>query len=156
MIDIVLMRRGNFYVPFSDYDRQQGLIYPENKPLRGKISGASKIRAYRELCAYKGSCDYIADLQLDPNKSTAWQVDHWSKLKFGFVKGTIFYDDGSFQWIPDSLSYDNCGQPRSHAFITQALAAHADLAGCSDTDEYLRMLDNQGGAHARPKSQAKA
>jgi hypothetical protein len=143
MIDICVQRKGNTYHPFSEEDRIAGLVHPEMMFLRARISGSKKERAYRELCAYMGSCSYIAKLGINKNMDTKVKVDHLTRLKCGFVEGTVFDGKGMLHWIPKSLSYKNCDQPESHAFIKQAIEEHAALCGIDDVDVYLRHLKGE-------------
>jgi len=143
MIDIVVQRVGNQYTPFSDEDREKGLAYPEYRFLRAKITGAMKERAYRELCAYMGSCAYIASLAINENMNTKKKVDHMTRLKCGFVEDTVFDERGMLHWIPKSLAYENCDQPDAHKFIAEALEEHAALAGVFDVEKYLKLLKAQ-------------
>jgi len=138
VIDICIQRRGDIYLPFSDEDRMAGRAYPEMMFLRARITGSKKERAYRELCAYMGSCKYIASLAINENMNTKEKVDHLTRLKCGFVEGTVFDDKGMLHWIPKSLSYENCDQPDAHEFISRALEEHAFLAGV-EGDEAARM-----------------
>ncbi|MAH51430.1 hypothetical protein CMI37_36780 [Candidatus Pacearchaeota archaeon] len=140
MIDIVIQRSGSGYIPFSEEDRKAGLAFPENRMLRAKITGAKKERSYRELCCYFGSCQYIADLNLDDNKNTQDKVDHLTRLKCGFVEDTVFDDQGLLHWITKSLSYENCDSPDAHSFIKDALEKHAELVDMYDVDKYVAML----------------
>lgn len=130
MIEIVIQRKGNAYYPFSEEDAEQGNVYPENKPLRAKITGSTKARSYKELCCYMGSCRYIASLELNEDLNTKAKVDYLTRIQAGFVEDTV-YDDRTkrVHWIPKSISYDNCNQPTSHRFIDTALERHAELAG---------------------------
>lgn len=143
MIDIVVFRQGNRFVPFSDEDRLAAMSMSQSTALRARISGARKERAYRELCAYFGSCRYISELNLNDNMNTKGKVDHLTRLKCGFVEGTVFDERGLLHWIPKSLSYTNCDQPDAHEFIAKALEEHAALAGIHDVDTYLRLLREQ-------------
>ncbi|MBU4317115.1 MAG: hypothetical protein KKF30_07555 [Proteobacteria bacterium] len=140
MIDIVLFRQGNIFVPFSDDDLSEALTLSESEALRAKISGAKKIRAYRELCAYKSSCDFIASHAFNENMDTKRKVDCMTKLKLGFTDGVIMDPNGNLHWIEKSLKYENCHQPEAHAFITKALEEHAALCGIFDVDQYLHGL----------------
>ncbi len=155
LIDIVILRDKDTYHPFSEEDRLAGRKYPEKRPLRARISGARKMRSYRELCAYFGSCQYIANLNLDEHKNTKKKVDYLTRIKLGFVEETIFdAESGELYWIVKHLDYDSCDQPDAHAFISQALEKHAQLAGCRDTDEYLDHLEGIG-AYKWPKARKK-
>lgn len=140
MITICIQRVGNTYIPFSEEDRIAGLVYPEHQFLRARITGSKKERAYRELCAYMGSCQYIADLDINENMNTKIKVDHLTRLKCGFVEDTVFDEKGMLHWIPRSLNYLTCDQPEAHAFIAKAFEEHAALAGIHDVDEYVNML----------------
>ena len=92
-----------------------------------------------------------ADLNLDKHKNTKKKVDYLTRIKLGFVKESIFdTESGELYWIVNHLDYVSCDQPDAHAFISQALKAHAQLAGCRDTDEYLDHLEGIG-AYKRPK-----
>lgn len=127
--------------PHTEEDRIQAASYKPNQIVKVKVSGVRKHRAYRELCCYKGSCKYIASLNLDPNKDTPRKVDILTKNHCGFVDGTV-YDEKTKQvyWIEKSLSYANCDQPEAHQFIKAALEEHAYLAGIDDVDQYVAML----------------
>jgi len=143
MIKICIQRRGNSYIPFSEEDRVAGLVFPEHQFLQAKIKGSKKERAYRELCAYFGSCKYISSLSINSNMDTKIKVDHLTRLKCGFVEDTVFDENGLLHWIVKSLSYENCEQPDSHEFIAKALENHAELAGLYDVEEYLKLLNAQ-------------
>jgi hypothetical protein len=114
--------------------------------LRARITGSKKERAYRELCAYMGSCEYIASLAINDNMDTKAKVDHLTRLQCGFVEGTVFDKKGMLHWIVKSLGYENCDQPESHEFISKALEEHAALAGVGDVDLYLKNLKQRGCA----------
>jgi len=143
MIHVCIQRRGNSYIPFSEEDKVAGLVFPEQQFLEAKIKGSKKERAYRELCAYFGSCKYIADLAINSNMNSKIKVDHLTRLKCGFVEDTAFDDKGLLHWIVKSLSYENCDQPDAHEFIKKALEEHAELAGIYDVEEYLKLLNSQ-------------
>lgn len=140
MISICLQRRGSTYIPFSEEDRRNGMVFAENQFLHAKIYGAKKEPHYRQLCAYWGSCEYIAGLAINPNMDTKEKVDHLTRLKCGFVEGTVFDEKGLLHWLVKSLSYENCDQPDRTAFITKALEEHAALAGIDNVETYLEML----------------
>ena len=140
MIDIAMCRKGGLYVPFSEEDRQAGLVFPENKILVAKITGATNPRSIRELRCYFGSCGYIANQDFNPNMNTKGKVDHLTRLECGFVEDTVFDSRGILHWIVKSLKIENCEQPEAHAFIVQALEKHAALCGIYDVDEYVRHL----------------
>jgi hypothetical protein len=152
MIDILLTRKGGIWQPWSEYDRMEGYKYQEGKVVRfrGTGVGAEKMRSYRELCAYKGSVDYISSQAFeDDNLNHPIKVDELTKCKFGFLRGDpIVRPDGGIQFPTDSLKYENCHQDRSHRFITQALEFHAGLVGIepnfktgqSSVDRYLQLL----------------
>lgn len=136
------------FIPVSDDDREAADSYHINQMVRQKTSGARKQRAYRELCCYKGSVKYIKDQNLDKNKDTVEKVDALTKITLGFIKGTYVDPWGGVQFIPDSLSYDNCDQPRSHRFIASALEYHAGLVGIDTADEYVAHLRQLGQGYA--------
>ena len=142
MIDIIGQRKGKVLYPMSDEDAERVYDYPENKPLRLQITAATKIRSYRELCCYMGSCRYISSLNLNEDLNTKDKVDFLTRIKQGFVSDTV-YDDTTkrVHWIPKSLSYANCNQPRSHRFIADALESHAELAGIKSVEEYVLFLN---------------
>ena len=142
MISICIQRRGSAYIPFSEEDRKAGLVFPENQFLHAKIAGSKKEPHYKQLCAYFGSCEYIADLAINQNMNTKEKVDHLTRLRCGFVEGTVFDERGLLHWLVKSLSYENCDQPDRTAFITQALEEHAALAGVDDIKTYLIFLKN--------------
>jgi len=139
-MDIAMCRRGNLFVPFSEEDRQSGLVFPENKILVANISGAKNPRSYRELSCYHGSCGYIASQRFNENMDAKFKVDHLTRLQCKFVKDTVFDQRGLLHWIVKELNYRNCEQPEAHAFIAQALEKHAALCGIYDVDEYVRYL----------------
>lgn len=143
MIDIVVFRQGTKFVPFSDEDRMAAMSLSQSTPLRARISGAKKMRSYTHLCAYWGSCNYIASLGLNSNMDSKSKVDHLTRLKCGFVDGTVFDERGLMHWMVKSLSYENCDHPESVKYIQAALEEHAALAGIHDVDEYLRLLREQ-------------
>ncbi|MFA5409308.1 MAG: hypothetical protein WC343_11110 [Bacilli bacterium] len=140
MIDIAMCRRGNLFVPFSEEDRQSGLVFPENKILVAKITGATSPRSIRELRCYFGSCDYIASHDFNPNMNAKEKVDHLTRIECGFIKDTVFDARGFLHWIVEELKLEKCHQSKSHAFIVKALEKHAALCGIYDVDEYVRNL----------------
>lgn len=144
MIDICGQRRGSNYIPFSEEDRKAGQVFPENQFLRLKIYGSKKEPHYRQLCAYFGSCEYIASMAINQNMDTKEKVDHLTRLKCGFVEGTVFDEKGLLHWLVKSLNYSNCEQPDRTAYITKALEEHAALAGINDVEQYLELLKEQG------------
>lgn len=87
-----------------------------------------------------GSCRYIAGLNKNENLNTKEKVDYLTRIQEGFVEDTV-YDEKTkkIHWIPKSLSYDNCDQPRSHRFIADALENHATMVNLS-VDDYVTML----------------
>ena len=141
MIDVVVCRKGDKLIPFSEHDRQQMLTMSSVSLLRARITGAKKERSYRELCCYFGSCDYIADLNLNENMNTKNKADYLTRIRCGFVKEVVIDENGLLHWIPDDLDYENCDHPKSHKFIQEALERHAFLAGVDDVDEYVRNLN---------------
>ena len=143
MIDICVQRQGNMYVPFSEHDRKAGLVFPERQVLRAKISGSKKVPHYTQLCAYFGSCEYIASLAFNKNMNSKDKVDYLTRLKCDFVKDTVIDHRGLLQWRAKSLSYENCDQPDRTEFISKALESHADLVGVPSVDEYLKGLKRQ-------------
>jgi len=143
MTDLCGQRRGKTLIPFSEEDAQELYKYPEAQFLEIKIKGSKKQRSYRELCFYWGSCAYISSLNINPNMDTKEKVDHLTRLKCGFVDGTVFDDNGLLHWMVRSLSYDNCDHPEAHAFISKALESHAELVGIFDVEEYKKLLESQ-------------
>ena len=143
MIDIVIQRRGNTYIPFSEQDRKSGLVFPENQFLRAKITGSRKGPHYRQLCCYWGSVNYISSFAMNENMDSPEKVDHLTRLKCGFVEGTVFDERGLLHWLVKSLSYENCDQPDRTEFISKALEEHAAIAGIFDVDEYVKLLNQQ-------------
>jgi hypothetical protein len=141
MIDVVVCRKGDKLIPFSEHDRQQMLTMSSVSLLRARITGAKKERSYRELCCYFGSCEYIASLNLNENMNTKDKADYLTRLRCDFVKEVVFDEHGLMHWIPDDLNYENCDQPKSHKFIKEALERHAFLAGVNDVDEYVKNLN---------------
>jgi hypothetical protein len=137
---MVMNRKGNLYLPYSEEDRVAGLVFPESTALIVKISGAKKIRSYRELCCYHSSCGYVADHDFNKNMNEKFKVDHLTRIECGFVKDTVIDSRGFLHWIVRELGYDFCEQPEAHAFISKALEKHAALVGVYDVDEYVRML----------------
>ncbi|MFA5252766.1 MAG: hypothetical protein WC454_09315 [Phycisphaerae bacterium] len=75
---------------------------------------------------------------------TKEKVDHLTRLKCGFVDGTVFDEKGLLHWLVKSLSYENCHQPDRTTYITKALEEHAALAGVHDVEKYLQLLKEQG------------
>ena len=140
MIDAVLYRKGNLLLPFSEDDQSEIRKVAETRPLRVKIWGDFDPRSLRELRGYWGSCGFIADLAINYNMNTKAKVDHLTRLKLGFVEGTVFDHRGLLHWIVKSLSFDNCHQPDAHQFITKAFEEHAALAGVFDVETYLKGL----------------
>jgi len=137
---IMATRRGSVFQVFSDEDKRAAQSFPAGVMLKLKVSGARKQRAYLELCCYKGSCSYIASLAINDRMDTQQKVDFMTKVKFGFIDGTIVHPTIGVQFMVKSLSYVNCDQPEAHEFIDKALAAHAELAGMDCTDDYIQLL----------------
>lgn len=142
MIEVIIQRKGTTLHPFSEEDLSKLHEYPENMMLKAQITGARKARSYKELCCYMGSCRYIASLSLNEDMNTKIKVDFLTRIKEGFVEDTV-YDDKTkrVHWIPRSLSYENCNQPKAHRFIETALERHAELAGMKDVDKYVEFLN---------------
>jgi len=136
-------RQGKTLIPFSDEDLREIYKFPENQFLEIKIKGSKKERSYRELCLYFSSCTCISRLNLNANMDTKEKVDYLTRLKCGFVDGTVFDGNGLLHWMVRSLSYDNCDHPDAHKFINQALESHAELVGIFDVEEYKKHLKNQ-------------
>lgn len=134
------IRRGSVFQVFSEEDRRAAQSFPDGVMLKLVVSGARKQRAYRQLCCYKGSCQYIADLAINDRMDTQLKVDHMTKVKFGFIEDTIHIPNHGVQFIVKSLSYSNCDHPEATEFINKALAAHAEIAGLDCTDDYIILL----------------
>lgn len=141
MIKICGQRKGKALMPFSNEDLKGLYRYPENQFLEITIKGSKKERAYRELCCYMGSCEYIASLGINENMNTKENVHYLTRLKCNFVDGTVFDESGLLHWLVRSISYENCDQKDSHEFIEKALEEHAHLAGIYDVDKYVRFLN---------------
>lgn len=141
---IVLKRVAyGWFKAVSDDDLKASLVWPMDQLLEANIKGSKKDRSYRELCCYKGSCKYIANLNLDENKDTPEKVDFITKIKCGFYEAmTVDTKNGRVFFQPKSLSYSNCDQQESHDYIAKALDKHSELVGLS-TDDYVRLLDEQ-------------
>jgi len=147
MIDCLAKKTGKGQVTvFSESDAELFDDFYINEPLRVKVTRASKVktRSYIELSCYKGSCQYIANMNFNENMNTKEKVDHLTKIRCGFVE-TVIYDDKTKQthWLVKSLSYKNCDQPESHRYIASALEHHAGLVGISNVDDYVKLLDAQ-------------
>ena len=138
--EIFAIRRGSVFHVFSDEDRRAAQSFPDGTMLKLVVSGARKQRAYRQLCCYKGSCKYIADLAINDRMDTQLKVDHMTKAKFGFIEDTIYLPNHGVQFLVKSLSYSNCDHPEATEFINKALAAHAELAGLDCVDDYVQFL----------------
>lgn len=151
-IDIITVRQGGILRPFSMDDEDSLHSMAENKPLKNHITGASKARSYTHLCAYKGSCGFIASHHFGENESSPFhnknmdskrKVDEMTKVMLGFVDGFVSMPDGSIHWLTRSLAYDSCNHPDSVKFIQAALELHASHAGVS-VDEYIHVLNTKG------------
>jgi len=144
MPPIILKRIGfGYFKAVSDDDCQRSLAWPTDQLLEAKIKGSKKERAYRELCCYKGSCKYIADMNFSKEMDTPEKVNVLTKIRCGFVSDVIHDSKlGQVHFIPKSLSYADCDQAESHEYISKALDKHSELVGLS-TDEYVRLLDDQ-------------
>lgn len=140
---IMAQRRGGVFVAYSDADLTQAQKYPENTLLKLVVTGAKKVRAYRELCCYKGSCKYIASMAFNDRMDTQEKVNHMTKIKLDFVSDKIYHPTLGVQFIVKSLSYETCDQPESHDYIAKALKVHADLVGIDFVDNYIQLLREQ-------------
>ena len=129
---------------YSDDDMQALAKFNVNQLLNMKVSASRKERSYRELCCYKGSCKYIANLNLNKNLNHDRKVDLMTKIRCGFIE-SVLHDAKLEQvhFLTKSLSYSNCDQPESHAFIASALERHAQLAGVDSVDDYVKLLNEQ-------------
>lgn len=152
MIDLVLYRKGDAWFPFSEYDRLMGRKYAELRMTRHQTTGAAKMRSYRELCAYWGSCTYIATLgQETTDKQTGkiirldtkQKIDDATRYELGFYD-VICSFAGEPHLKLRHLCYENCDQDEAHEFIVNALEYHAQLAGTPDVDLYLKFLEGRG------------
>ena len=144
-IDALGYRTPDKKIAFFDEDDSRLLDnFHVNQPLRIRVAGSRKERSYRELCCYKGSCKYIANMDFNEDMNTQSKVDCLTKIQCGFVEGTV-YDEKSkrTQWILRSLSYDNCDHPESHRFIASALEKHAAFVGIDNVEDYVRLLNDQ-------------
>lgn len=127
----------------TDDDVLKASAYKTEDLVKITIAGAKKARAYRELCCYKGSCKYIANMNFSEYMNTPKRVDYMTKLRCDFVEDYIHDPkDGTIHPIVRSLSYESCDQPESHGFIAKALEKHSELVGIP-TDDYVRLLDEQ-------------
>lgn len=127
----------------SEDDMLKAGSYCHNDLIKMTISGAKKSRSYLELCCYKGSCKYIANMNFNENMDNPDKVDYLTRIRCGFVEHVIVDSKmGQTHFIPKSLSYTNCDQPESHKFIADALEKHSELIGIS-TDDYVRLLNEQ-------------
>jgi hypothetical protein len=72
------------------------------------------------------------------------KVDQFSRIKNGFIVSTFVNPYGGVQFIPDTLKYANCNQPKAHKFIAAALEDHAALAGVEDVNTYIANLRKLG------------
>jgi hypothetical protein len=141
----MLKKKGRAYYPASTEDDVKGMTYADNQLLRARITGAKKARSYRELKLYFGSCRYIASLAINPDMNTQEKVDHLTRIRCGFVSSTVYdHYTKSVQFIPQSLSYENCDQADAHRFIESAIERHATLAGVKDVETYIVNLKELG------------
>ena len=152
MNSIVLYRQGDAWLPFSEYDLYLSRKYPEMRMTRHQVTGAKKMRSYRELCAYMGSCTYIATLGIEAtDENTGRKIKLVTKEA---IDDATRFELGFCEWLPTfsgkpipkmkHLCYENCDQDDAHVFIIEALEYHAELAGVSDMDRYLRFLEGRG------------
>lgn len=144
MPPIILKRIGyGYFKAVSDEDSKNSLAWPTDQLLEATIKGSKKARAYKELCCYKGSCKYIANMNFSKEMDTPEKVDILTKIRCGFV-ADIIHDSkmGQVHFIPKNLSYAECDQAESHEYIAKALDKHSELVGLP-TDDYVRLLDNQ-------------
>jgi hypothetical protein len=139
-MEIAVIRKGYTIAPWDDDDRKRLLAFPERIPISARLTGPLNPGSLRELRGYFGSCKYVADLALNESMNSKFKVDHLTRLKLNFVKGTVFDERGLLHWLVKSLSFDNCHQPDRHAFISQAFEEHAHLAGVYDVELYLKNL----------------
>lgn len=140
MIDIVIQRRGDLYIPFGEEDRLAGLMFNEHHLLHARIGVSTKERSYKQLCCYMSSCSHIARLGVFEGMTTKESVDHLTRVRCGFVHSVVTDSKGQTHHIVKRLNYVNCDQPTAHRFIEQALRIHAGLAGYTDTSEYVASL----------------
>ena len=130
--------------PYGDDDKRTAMAYHPNQLVRIQITGARKARAYRELCCFKGSAKYIADQAINKNLDTPEKVEEFTKIKLGFIRGTLVDPYGGVQFLTKSLSYATCDQPEAHSFISRALEEHAALVGMDSADQYVAHLRSLG------------
>jgi len=129
---------------YSDQDAKALQAYPVNMLLNMKVTGSRKERAYRELCCYFGSCQYIADQNFNTDMNTQDKVDHMTRIQENFVSDIIYDRIGKRTlWMTKHLDYQSCDQPDSHRFIVGALERHAALVGCNNADDYILLLNSQ-------------
>lgn len=144
MPPIILKRIGyGYFKAVSDEDSKNSLVWPTGQFLEATIKGSKKARAYKELCCYKGSCKYIANMNFSKEMDTPEKVSVLTKIRAGFISD-IIHDSKMNQthFIPKSLSYSNCEQSESHEFISKALDLHSNLVGLS-TNDYIKLLNEQ-------------
>lgn len=127
----------------SEDDMLKAQAYKPDTLVKMTITGARKVRSYKELCCYKGSCKYIANMNFNENMDTPEKVDLLTKIRCGFTDGVI-QDSRLNQthFLVKSLAYKNCDHPESHKFIADALEKHSELVGIS-TEDYVRLLNEQ-------------
>ena len=127
----------------TEEDMLKASQFKHDSLVKIKISGAKKIRSYRELSCYKGSCKYIANMAFNDNMDTPEKVDHLTKIRCGFIESVI-HDSKMNQthFIVKSLAYSNCDHPESHKFIADALEKHSELIGITSS-EYVQLFNEQ-------------
>jgi hypothetical protein len=99
-----------------------------------------KTRSYLQLKTYhrclKTTADNLKDRE--PNWDTPEKIDLICKIKCGFIKDTIVVDRPCIScnnvlpqtfFIPDSLSYANCGHDRACKYISDAIELMAEKLG---------------------------
>lgn len=129
---------------YSSEDAKLLEAYPVNMLLNMQVTGSRKERAYKELCCYMGSCQYIADHAFNEEMNSQAKVDHMTRIQENFVSDIIYDNIGKrTHWMVKSLSYATCDQPESHRFIAGALERHAALLGIKNVDDYVVLLKSQ-------------
>lgn len=102
-----------------------------------KNPSPKKARSWLQLKKYHGCLKTTAANLKDrePNWNTPEKIDLICKIKCGFIKDTIVVempcksckaDTMQTFFIPDSLSYDNCGHERACEYISDAIQLMAE------------------------------
>ena len=124
----IQIKHGNPY-PFSHEDKEVFKSYPDNKVVRVKIYGTTKLRSLLQNRWIHAIFRYTARDQSDVEWSTPERVKRKVKMAMKFFKDDVVVEDNKVFFELDSFAFDKMEQNRANKVYNEARDICAEFLG---------------------------